>query len=94
MNPLKELEAMEEPILARACEAIQIISVKTTWAAHEVVSYGGTHDAQDLVEAERLLIEMRDEIAAALQSIQKEIHREDERISAEAAAEARQGNEE
>ena len=57
MNAMQELVSMEEPVLARAGEAIQILSIKVMWAAHEVVSYGGTGDAQDLVEAERILTE-------------------------------------
>jgi hypothetical protein len=82
MNPLKDIEGIDAPVLTRAAEAIQIIAIKNTWAAHEMVSYvDETDDVQDLVEAERLLIEMRLEINSALASIQTEINRADGEIT-------------
>jgi len=82
MNPLDDLTGLSDPTLSRTGEALCILYVKTVWAAHEVLSYGQSGDIADLVAAERILEEMKTEIAHAQQKIQIEITREDEKITA------------
>ena len=90
---LSDLVQMDDPVLARAGEALQIIMVKNHWAAHELLSYKETDDVQDLVEVERILTEMKREIDMALHTVAEEIRREDQKISEKAAAEVRGGDE-
>ena len=81
MNLVEDLLDLDYPTLARAGEALGTVWVKLGWAGHELISYTQTEDVQDLVEAERILQEMKTEIAHAEAAIQKEISREDEKIS-------------
>ena len=81
---ISDLVQMDDPVLARAGEAICLIMVKNQWAAHELLSYKETEDIQDIVEVERILTEMKGEIDLALKACRDEIQREDEKISAKA----------
>jgi len=87
MPRIEFLIDMEEPVLSRAAEAIDLLNVKCRWAAHELLSYSNTGDVADLLEVERILLDMMSEIAQAAKAIQKEINREDAKISAEAVEE-------
>lgn len=69
------------PVLTRTAEALGIMQVKLDVAAKELISYTETDDVADLVSVERILGEMKTEIAHAEKSISIEINRESEKIS-------------
>lgn len=82
MQPITDLEGIEDPILCGAGEALHIIRVRGMWAAHHIVSYTDrTADVQDLVECERVLMEMKGEIDRALRSVGNKINEEDAEIT-------------
>jgi hypothetical protein len=70
------------PILTRAAEAFGIMQVKLDIATKELTSYIETDDVADLISVERILEEMKTEIAHAQKSVSIEINRESEKISA------------
>jgi len=90
MNFVEDLLDLDYPTRARAGESLGTIWVKLGWAGHELVSYTQTEDVADLLEVERVLQEIRTEIAHAEAAIRKEIHCEDEKISQELAIQSQE----
>jgi len=83
MEPIKDLEGIEEQTLSGAGEAVQILGVKSVWVAHRIVSYTLTRETQDLVECERILLDMKGEIDKAMKSVGDAIREESNLISRE-----------